>query len=228
MLGTIVNAVAIFLGSLLGFVLKGGLPERFNDTVMKGLSLCVILIGISGSLKSNNIMVVIFSIVFGAVIGEGIDIDLRLKNLGDKIEKGLKGRGGRVSEGFVTASLIYCVGAMAIVGALESGLTGNYKTLFAKSIIDGVSSIIFTSTLGIGVMFSGFSVFLYQGIITLLAGSLKSVLVDTVINDMTAIGSLLIIGIGLNMLGAAKIKVANLLPGVFFPIIYFLVKGVIM
>lgn len=227
MLGTIVNAAAIITGSFLGVLLKGGIPEKINDTVMKGLAFCVILIGLSGALKSSNILLVIISMVIGAVIGELIDIDARLKGLGDLIEKKLKGRGGRVSEGFVTASLLFCVGAMAIVGSLESGLTGNHKTLFAKSIIDGVSSIIFASSLGIGVTLSGISVFIYQGLITIAASFLKGILVTSVINDMTAIGSLLIIGIGFNMLETTKVKVANLLPAVFIPIFYQVILNII-
>lgn len=231
MLGTIVNAVAIAAGSLVGVLLKGGIPERINDTVMKGLSLCVFFIGITGitgnsnDLSSNEVLLIIFSMVIGAILGEIIDVDGKLKRFGDKIETSLKGKGGRISEGFVTASLLYCVGAMAIVGSLESGLAGNHTTLFAKSVIDGVTAIVFSSTLGIGVMLSAVSVFLYQGAITLAAGLLKGVLVASVIKIMTIVGSLLIVGISINMLGIAKIKVANLLPAVFIPIIYQVIIG---
>lgn len=232
MFATVVNAFAIIGGSLIGILLKGGIPERINDTVMKGLALCVMLIGIlgvvgvSGAIKSNDTLVIIFSVAIGAIIGEGIDIDNKLKKFGDKIEKKLNGRGGRISEGFVTASLVYCVGAMAVVGSLDSGLSGNYKTLFAKSVIDGISAIIFTTTFGIGVMLSSVSVFIYQGTITLAAGFLKGVLTVTAVNDMTAVGSMLIIAIGLNMIGSTKVKVANLLPGMFLPIIYQVVLNI--
>lgn len=225
MLGTIVNAVAIIAGSLVGLMIKGGIPEKVSDTIMKGLGLTILLIGMSGALKFSNLLLVIFSIVIGGVIGEIVDIDKLLKTLGDKIEKKLKGRGGKVSEGFVTASLLFCVGAMAVVGSLESGLTGNHETLFAKSVLDGVSSFVFSSSLGIGVMLSAVSVFLYQGIITLSASLLKGLLVGAVVADMTAVGSLLIIGIGFNMMGISKIKVANLLPGIFIPVIYQLAIG---
>jgi uncharacterized protein len=232
MIATIINALAIIGGSIIGLLLKGGIPEKINDTVVKAMALCVILIsilgisGVSGNLKSNDILIIIFSMAIGAVIGESIDIDQRLINVGDKIEKKLNGRGGKVSQGFVTASLLYCVGAMAIVGSLESGLMGNYKTLFAKSVIDGITSIVFTSTLGIGVMLSSVSVFIYQGAITMAAGLLSGVLITTVVNDITAVGSVLIIAIGLNMLGAAKIKVANLLPAIFLPILYQIVMNI--
>lgn len=222
-LGTIVNFTAIIIGSLIGILLKGGVPEKISNTIMQGLSLCVIYIGISGAIKGSNVILIIISTVIGAFIGELVDIDNLLQKLGDKVENKFKGKGIKISEGFVTASLLFCVGSMAIVGSLESGLEGNNKILFAKSILDGVASIIFSSTLGIGVMLSSVSVLLYQGIITLAASALKAILVQSVITDMTAIGSLLIIGIGFNMLGISKIKVANLLPAVFIPIFYQLI-----
>ncbi|OPJ55567.1 DUF554 domain-containing protein [Alkalithermobacter paradoxus] len=218
MLGTIVNAIAIIIGSIIGQLIKGLNPEKFNDTIIKGLALCVMLIGISGALESSNILLLIFSIGIGAFIGEVIDIDSMLQKLGDSLEK--RFNVGKISEGFVTATLIYCVGAMAIVGSLESGLTGNHETLYAKSTIDGISSIIFSSSLGIGVMLSSISVFIYQGIITLGAGFLRNILLDSTIREMSAVGSLLIVGIGLNMVGNSKIKVANLLPAVLIPFVY--------
>lgn len=222
MLGTIVNAAAIVAGSLAGMLLRGGVPERVNDTIMKGIGLCVLLIGISSALKVDNTIVMIFAMVIGGVIGELIDIDKRLNNLGDRVEAMLKGKGGKVSEGFVTATLVYCIGAMAIVGSLESGITGNHQTLFAKSVLDGVSAIVFASSLGIGVAISSVSVFIYQGIITLAASSLQGVLVDSVINNMSASGGLMIMAIGLNLLGITKIKIANFLPGILVPILYYL------
>lgn len=230
MLGTIVNATAIIVGCVLGLLLKGGLPEKVGTTVMKGLSLCTFFIGINGiienskKLSSNDFMLIIISIVLGSVIGELIDFDKRLNNLGNRIETMLKGKGGKVAEGFVTASLLYCVGAMAIVGSLQSGLTGDHKTLFAKSILDGVSAIVFASTLGIGVIFSAISVFVYQGTITLAASAVKSVLVSSVVCNMTVIGSLLIIGISVNLMceGKIQVKVANILPAVLIPIFYYL------
>jgi uncharacterized protein len=224
MLGTIVNFLAIILGGFMGFLLKGGIPKRVSDTVMHGLALCVIYIGISGSMKATNGLLVIISIAIGAVVGELIDIDNLFKKLGDFIENKFRGKFGKVSEGFVSASLLYCVGAMAILGSLESGLTGKHDILFSKSILDGVSSIIFASTLGVGVLFSAFSVLVYQGLITMGAFILSPLLVTDIIHNMDATGSLLIIGLGLNMLNITKIKVANLLPAVFIPIIYQLLN----
>jgi uncharacterized membrane protein YqgA involved in biofilm formation len=224
MLGTIVNSLAIIGGSLVGFIFKGGIPERVNDTVMKGLALCILIIGVMGAVKTSDMLLVICSVVIGGIIGELINIDKGLKKLGDYIETKLNGRGGKISEGFVTASLVYCVGAMAIVGSLESGLKGDHGILYTKAMLDGISSVMFTSTLGIGVALSAVSVFLYQGLITLAASSLQGILTTQVITEVSAVGSLLIMGLGFNMMGAAKIKVANLLPGILIPIIYFLFK----
>lgn len=229
MLGTIVNATAIIIGSLIGLILKGGIPKRFNETIMKGISLCVLLIGVQDAIKTKNIILIIFSMVIGSIIGELIDIDKRLQELGNNIETKLKGRGGRVSEGFVTSSLVFCVGAMSIVGSFEAGLSGKYFTLFSKSIIDGISSIIFTSSLGIGVLLSAVSVFIYQGTITMAAVGLKNLLTADIINEMTAVGGLIIVGLSFNLMGIAKIKVANLLPAIFvLPFIYPLINKIML
>ncbi|MDF2883280.1 MAG: hypothetical protein K0R54_3837, partial [Clostridiaceae bacterium] len=190
-------------------------------------ALCVLYIGISGALKGKDTLEIIICIALGALIGEVIDLDKRLNDLGDMIENKINGNKKHtgkekisISEGFVTSSLLFCVGAMAVVGSLESGLQGNHTTLFAKSILDGVSAIIFTSSLGIGVILSSVAILIYQGSITLLAGCLSTVLTDSVISNMSAVGSLLIVGLAFNMFGVTKIKVANLLPAVFIPIIY--------
>ncbi len=223
MLGTFANVAAIIVGGLIGTLLKNGLSPKISDTVLKGLALCVLLVGISNALKVNNLLLVFIAVVFGAIIGEWLDIDQKLKSFGDGLAAKLKGHGGKVSEGFVTGSLLYCVGAMAIVGSLESGLSGNHQTLYAKSILDGVVAIIFASTLGIGIVLSAFSVLLYQGAITLAAASLQPLLSEAVKADITCIGGLLIIGIGLNMLEQHNIKVANLLPAAFIPLLYQIV-----
>lgn len=227
MLGTIVNSLAIIGGCLIGLIVKEKLTEKISTTIMNGLALCILYIGISGVLKGKDTLQIIICIAVGALIGELIDIDKKLNDLGDMIERKINGKRKStsnkktsISEGFVTSSLLFCVGAMAVVGSLESGLQGNNSTLFAKSILDGVSSIIFASSLGIGVMLSSIAIFIYQGSITFLAGGLSTVLTDTVISNMSAVGSLLIVGLGFNMLGVSKIKVANLLPSIFLPIIF--------
>ncbi len=222
MLGTIVNFFTIFVGGIIGVLLKGGLPKRFTDTIMSGVALCVIYIGISGTLKGENMLLIVISIAIGSLLGELINIDEKLILLGNFIENKAKSysKDTSISLGFVTASLLFCVGAMAVVGSLESGLLGKYDILFTKSILDGVTSLILSSTLGIGVILSAFSVLVYQGLITLAASLLQNILTTPIVNEMSAVGSLLIIGIGLNMLGITKIKVANMLPAIFIPIIY--------
>lgn len=220
-LGTIVNSLVIVIGSFIGLFLKGNVNEKVRNTIMNGLALCVIYIGISGTLKGDNTIVMIISVAVGAFIGEIIDIDNKLENLGKIIEKSFNKNNGNISiaQGFVTATLLFCIGAMAIVGSLESGLNNNHSTLYAKSILDGISSIIFASTLGIGVALSAIVVFIYQGSITLAASFLSTFLSDIAINNMTAVGSLLILGLGLNMLGVTKIKVSNLLPSIIIAVL---------
>ena len=235
--GTIINSLAILAGSLLGLVLQaathrsskdvdvGGIGGRLQTIVMEGMSLCVLYIGISGSLKGQNTLIAIISIAIGAVVGELLDLDRRMHTLGDwvqaKTARLIHTQEGApsVADGFVAASLLFCVGAMAIVGSLENGLTGNYDTLKAKSVIDGIAAIVFASSLGVGVAFSAAAIFLYQGAISLAAGLLSPLLSDTVIAEMTCVGSLLIVALSLNMLNVTKIKVMNLVPAIFLPIL---------
>lgn len=227
MFGTVVNALAIIAGSLLGLLLSRGIPDRYKEIVISGISLAVILIGMKSALTSDSMMVVIFSVIIGALLGEFFNIEKRLEQLGQFLEKKVAAKSSdrsSVARGFVTASLIYCVGSMAIVGSLESGLTGNHQTLFAKSILDGVSAIIFASTMGIGVLFSSIAVFIYQGVITLTAISVKNFLVPETIAQMTSVGGLLIMAIGMNMLKMTTIKIGNLLPGIFVPLLWFMLS----
>lgn len=219
MLGTVVNAAAIIVGAILGNFLKGGFPENIKSTIMQGLSITVMLIGLSMALKSQNLLVVTLSIVIGAVLGEVLRIEYRLKQFGQSLERRFGNGEGDFTRAFVSASLLYCVGAMAIMGSIESGLTGNHTTLFIKSILDGVSAVVFSSSLGPGVAFSALPVFLYQGSITLAAAYVKAFLTDVIIREMTATGGLLIFAIGINMLGInVEIKVGNLLPAIFVAI----------
>ncbi len=221
MLGTLVNTGAVIAGTLVGLLLKKGLPERFQDIIMKGLALCVLLIGISGALEGQNTLIAILSIVIGAVIGEALDLDRRLCRFGEMIEAHFAKGGGEqtVARAFVTSSLLFCVGAMSIVGSLQSGLTGNHETIYTKSMLDGISSVIFASSLGYGVLFSAVTVLVYQGAIVLLAQWIAPLLSDAVVAEMTCTGSLLIIGLGLNMLGITNIKVANYLPALLIPLL---------
>lgn len=221
-MGTLVNCLTIIGGCIIGLFIKGKVNEKVSTTVMNGLGLCTLYIGGSGALKCEEPIQLIVSMAVGALIGELIDIDKWLIKLGDYFENKFKKKDDKVSisEGFVTSSLLFCVGAMAIVGSLESGLNGNNTTLYAKSVLDGVSSIIFSSTLGIGVFLSVFTVLIYQGSITLTASMLSGILSTSVITNMSVVGSVIIIGLGLNILGMTKIKVANLLPAIFIPIIF--------
>ena len=224
MLGTIVNALSIIGGSLIGLLLSKGIPENYKNIVMSGVGLSVVLIGMKSALSSDSMMVVIFSVILGAVIGEFLKIEEKLERLGSYLESRVSSKSSEQSSfarGFVTASLVFCVGSMAIVGSLESGLTGSHQTLFAKSVLDGVTSIIFASTLGLGVLFSSLAVFIYQGLITLMAVFLKGYLVTETISQMTSVGGLLILAIGFNMLKITTIRVGNLLPGIFLPLFYF-------
>lgn len=220
MTGTLVNVVAVIFGSLIGIILKKGIPEKISDSIMKAVGLCVIYIGIDGCLEGKKTLVTIISIALGALIGELLRLDDGINLLGKKIEdKFSKGKETSIAKGFVSASLLFCVGAMAIVGSLESGISGNHEILFSKSLLDCISSIIFSASMGIGVMFSAVFVFLYQGAITLLAQFIGPYLSSAVIAEMTCSGSILIIAIGLNMLGVTKLKVMNYVPAVFLPVI---------
>ena len=202
MAGTLINAAAVVAGGLLGLLLRGGIGRRLRDTIMQGLALCVALIGLDGALGTQNTMAVIVSMVLGA----------RAQRLL------AKGGDSGFAEGFVTASLMFCVGAMAIVGALDSGLRGDHSTLIAKSALDGVSAVIFASAMGPGVLLSAAAVLVYQGAIALLAQYVAPFLTDAVVTEMSAVGGLLIVGIAINMFGLFKVRVGNLLPAVFMPI----------
>ena len=212
MIGTATNAAAIVAGGLLGVLLRRGIPEPVKETVMQGLGLSILLIGIQMFLKTENVLMVIISLVVGGAIGQLIDIERLLARLGTRLEAGLGGGEGKLSKAFVNASLVFCTGAMAIVGSIEDGLNGNPSILFAKAALDGVISIIFSSTMGVGVVLSALPILLYQGTITLLAGTFKNILTDGMLNELTATGGLLIVGIGINLLGLKEIKVGNLLP----------------
>ncbi len=229
MLGTLVNTGAVILGSLIGLLLKKGLSERMSDTLMKGLGLCTLYLGVTGALKGDNTLVLIVSLVVGAFIGEGLDLEGHLSKLGRWVEGRFKKQDGKVSiaEGFVTASLLFCVGAMAIVGSLQSGLTGNHEMLFMKSCLDFVAAIIFASQLGFGVLFASLFVLVYQGAITLLAQWVSPLLTDPVVAMMTCVGSVIIIGLALNMLGITKLKVINYVPAIFLVPLFLWLYGLV-
>jgi len=216
-LGTFVNTIAIVVGGLVGLFFGQAFPDKIKKTVIQGIGLAILLIGGSMALQTKNPLIIISSLVLGAIIGELIDIELRLQHFGEWLERKFakKGQVTGFTKAFVTTSLIYCVGAMAIMGSLESGLNGNHNILFAKSMLDGITAVIFASSMGIGVLVSALPVFLYQGSITMAAVLLQGILSPPVIAEMSATGGLLILGIGFNILELKEIKVGNLLPAVF-------------
>lgn len=234
--GAIVNTLAVIAGATAGTVVHNfahmhkkesnvevtskGLVKELPNAMMIGVGLCTMLIGIQGAIKGQNTIVIILSVTIGALVGTLLDLDEKINRLGEFVEKKTKSKFGNVSQGFVSAGLLFCVGAMAVTGPLESGLTGNHSTQYAKSILDCISSVVFASSMGLGVVFSAAVVFVYQGTITLLAQWLQPLLSEAVVTEMTAVGSLLIIGISLNLLGVTKIKLMNYIPAVFFPILF--------
>ena len=240
--GTLVNTFAVLGGAFVGLAIKviasraskkaegeeallqdgeKGKISRFAElpsTVQKGLGLCVLLIGILGAVKVQNMLVMIVSLVLGAIVGVLLDLDGQINRLGAFVEKKMKGKGGNVAEGFVTATLLFCVGAMTVTGAMESGILHEHSTYYAKSMLDMVSAVIFASSLGIGVAFSAVGVFAVQGLLTLAAVLAAGAIPVAITGEMIAVGSLLVIAIGTNLLGITKIKVMNYIPAMFFPI----------
>jgi len=214
--GTLVNAAAIVAGSLLGTLLSG-IPEGMRKTVMQGIGLAVVLLGLKMSFDTKNILIVILSLVVGSIAGEAMKIEHRLNQVGNWLETKVgRGKQGSIATGFVTATLVYCIGAMAVLGSMDSGLRNNHEILFTKAMLDGFSAIIFTSTLGIGVAFSAFPVLVYQGAITLLSTQIYNLIskemLDMILVELTATGGLLIVAIGINIMEIRKINVANMLP----------------
>lgn len=228
MISVFINVGAVLLGGTVGLFFNRSFPQHIADTVMKGLALCVLYIGISGALEGNYILVTILSVALGGAIGEWLDLDGKLNRLGQKLEQQFGGKGnaaeGRprksLAEGFVSASMLFCVGAMAIVGSLQSGLVGDHSTIIAKSLIDGIAAVLLASSLGAGVLFSAGAVLLYQGSIVLLAETLEPLLDAATVAEMSCAGSLLIVGLALNMLDLTHLKVTNYIPAVFLPMLF--------
>ncbi len=227
MLGVLVNVLTVLLGAALGLLFKKGIPEKVSRAAMTGLGACTLYIGISGSLSGENVLILIASVVLGAITGTLLGIDGALSRLAEKVETKFKKKGQTVSlaEGLVAATLLFCVGAMTVTGSLTAGISGDNTILFTKAALDFVSSMLLASTLGIGVLFASVSVLVIQGALVLLASLIAPFLSAGSINEMTCAGSLLIIMIGTNLMGITKIKVADFLPAILFaPILYNLVQ----
>lgn len=217
LLGSLVNAGAVVVGGLVGLFAGKLLSEKLRTSVMAALSLMTIGIAVPGLLKSGNALIPIISMVVGTIIGELLDIDAAVNKLGETLQKRFSG--STVTEGFVTGSLVFAIGALAVMGPLESGLQHQHSLLFSKSVIDGVASVVFASTLGLGVALSGITVFVVEGGIALLAAVVAPYLGEAVVNEITFVGSLLIVGISLNLLGVTKLRILNMVPAILLPIL---------
>ena len=216
MWGTIINSAAIIVGGLIGTFFNKNLPQRFQSIVFQAMGLCTIIIGLSMALKMEHMLLCVLSLLAGGLLGELLRLDHQLDKLSDQIKHKIKIKNERFSEGFVSTSLLFCVGAMAILGAVEEG-SGQYPNLLlTKSVMDGFSAIAFAAAFGVGVIFSSVPVFIYQGLLTLLVIFFGSLLSDSIINELSAVGGVLLIGLGVNLLGLKPINVLNLLPSLIF------------
>ena len=223
MLGVIVNVLTVLVGSTVGLLFKKGIPRRVSDAVMVGLGVCTLYIGISGSLSGENVLILIASVTVGVAVGTLLRIDERLDRLARFVERRFQreGQRGKIAEGLVTATLLFCVGSMTVTGSLEAGLTGDSTVLITKAMLDLVSSMMLASTLGVGVLLSSVAVLLIEGGLVLLAGLLAPVMSAGLINEMTCAGSLVIVMIGTNLMGITKIKVADFLPAILFAPVFY-------
>ena len=223
-MGAIVNSIVVVITSLIGLLIGQRIPEKMNRAIMQGIGLVVITIGVSGAVNGVNTLVLILSMVIGIVIGEELDIHQRINLFIEKATKRLSGDKDQseFTQAFMTATMLFCIGSMAIVGSLESGLTGDNATLYTKSVIDGISAVLFSSSLGIGVLFASIPLLLYQGSLIVFAQLLAPILSDAVILEMTTVGSVLLIGMGLNMLDITDFKMMNFIPAIFLPILLML------
>ena len=225
LMGTIVNVLGVLLGGGVGLLLhrllRKGIPQRFSDRIMKGIGLCTIYIAASSLLEGSKTLVTILSMVLGAILGELLDLDGKIKRLSQAVERRFSGGGSgdSFSRGLLSATLLFCVGTMAIQGSLDSGLTGDHSILYSKSMMDTVAALIFSSSLGVGVLFSTVPLLLYQGGITLLAVAARPYLTAEVIAEMNTVGSLLLLGLSLDLLDIKQLKLMNYLPAMFLPIL---------
>ncbi len=224
MLGTLINAAAVVIGSIVGVLIHTKLPKKLTTTAFQAIGLFTIFLGISMALKTQNFLIMIFSIVLGSLVGEILDIDSWVNRFGEYLKKKLNSKESNFSEGFVTAFLLFCMGSMTILGAIEEGLGNPPNLLLSKSVLDGFSSIALASSLGVGVLFSALPLLIFQGGITLFAAALQDVLTLTLINEVTAVGGLLLIGLGISILEIKEIKVLNMMPSLLVAalFVYFL------
>lgn len=229
MLGVLVNVITVIIGSSLGLIFKKGIPEKISTAAMTGLGACTLYIGISGSLAGENVLILIASIVLGVITGTAINIDNAVNTLAEKAEAKFNKKGQNVSiaQGLVTATLLFCVGSMTVTGSIQAGITGDNTVLITKATLDLVSSMMLSSSLGVGVLLASVSVLVIQGGLVLFAGLIAPFMSAGAIAEMTCAGSLLIVMLGTNMMGITKIKVADFLPAIIYaPIIYNIADAV--
>jgi uncharacterized protein len=216
MLGTIVNTSTVIAGGLIGMLVHSRMPERITKTTFQGIGLFTVYIGISMAFKTQNVLIMVFSVVLGAVSGELLDIEKRMEKFSEWGKKKIGSKNDRFTEGFVTSFMLFCMGSMTILGSIEEGLGGEPTLLLAKSFLDGFGAIALASTMGIGVVFSAVPMFIYQGGLTLFAGMIQAYLTEPMINEVSAVGGLMLLGMGINILDIKKLKVLNLLPALVF------------
>ena len=225
MIAAVINAVLVLLGGVIGLVFKSRITEKHSSAIITGLGLCVSVIGIMSAVGSKNLLCVIISIAFGIIIGELLRIEDRLDNLGDAIKRRFMKRreAGQFTEGFMSATLLFCIGSMAIMGSMEAGINKDYSIILSKSVIDCITAVTFAAAMGVGVCFSAFGVLLYQGLLTMIFIWVGPFLPEAIITEMSAVGGLLIMGLSINMLGLSgekRVKVGNMLPAIFMPLVY--------
>ena len=223
MKGTLVNTATVLVGSSLGLLIGSRFPEKINTIVMHALGLATLLIGFKMAFKTENIPLVIGSLAIGGIIGEILKIEEGLEKFGDFVKRKVKSESGTFVLGFVTSSLVFCIGPMTVVGSIQDGVSQDANVLYAKSLLDGFASIVFASSLGVGVLFSSLTVLLFQGSLTLLGNHLSFLLKPEILNELTATGGLIIVGIGIYLLGIKKIKVGNFLPALVVAVILALI-----
>ncbi|MCK5476550.1 MAG: DUF554 domain-containing protein [Candidatus Aenigmarchaeota archaeon] len=219
MLGTLINAGAVIIGCIIGLLIHSRLPKNIIKIVFQGIGLFILFLGIQMADKTNNFLIMIFSIVLGSIIGELIDIDKLVNIFSEWLKKKVKSKNDNFSDGFTTAFILFCLGSMTILGAFEEGLGGAPNLLLAKSLMDGFSAIALSASLGIGVIFSVIPLLIYQGGLTLFAASLQDFFTDIIINELTAVGGLLMIGLSMNILEIKKIKILNMIPSLIIVVI---------
>ena len=217
--GTIVNAVAVAAGSLVGLLLKKKFPKNVREIIFQALGLCTVVIGFTMTLKSDNPLVLVLSVVLGGIAGELLSLEKRIDKLGDFIKKKLKSKNDSFTEGLVSSFLIFCIGSMTIMGAIDAGIRGDNTILYTKSLMDTFSSMALAATFGSGVCFASVPLLVYQGLLTLLAVWLQKYLTLAMVHALTSVGGVLIVGIGVNLLGLRKISTTNLLPALVFAVI---------